>query len=467
MCAKNLKEEHFVYSQKDLQVLQKEIRYPSKTAKNVQQIMLSSLGLDTTKVEGNKESFKEKELSTLQENFQDPQQKERFCGKSCSAKWRMTQPEIRAKIFHQKTRKKNSSNKSSPWSILYACLEQGSPNARNFKAAVEKEAKGDWTQAENNWREWQTFDGSSDETLETVGARMDTGICNRIGKKAAELSNLLQSGPWESKEEISNRMRWNRASGKICNCSGQKEDRQTCGVRVESITIEKRTDPVAVFNLELEGTPHFFAEGILVHNCTTIKNPDSKRTKFLTSKLAPLFAYRRILSGLPTPRSPLDIYSQFEFLGPGLLGYKSYFSFRSRFAVTKPMQFGGRSVNVVVGYRDTDKLRDLIAPHIYRVALSDCYDLPPKVYMRRDVPLTEEQKRMYSEPKLFATSRIEGSSFVTATIVIAQIMRLHQLLCGHVVDEQGVFKEVPELRTNELLELLQDYDGKAMHMVFV
>jgi hypothetical protein len=47
-------------------------------------------------------------------------------------------------------------------------------------------------------------------------------------------------------------------------------------------------------------------------------------------------------------------------------------------------------------------------------------------------------------------------------VVIAQILRLHQLLCGHTRDEQGNLHEVPENKTNQLLEILDDYAGKAV-----
>jgi SNF2 family DNA or RNA helicase len=200
-----------------------------------------------------------------------------------------------------------------------------------------------------------------------------------------------------------------------------------------------------------------------IDESTIIKNPSAKRTKFILQKLAPHAAYRRILSGLPTPRSPLDLFSQFEFLDWRILGHKSYFSFRARYAVMKKMDFGGRAVNIVVGYRNTDELWSLIAPWSYRKTLDQVRDAAPPVYAVREVAMTEEQERIYRELKEFATSAIEADKHVTATAVITQILRLHQLLCGHVTDDDtGEVHEVPENRTAELLRVLEDYDGKAI-----
>lgn len=199
-----------------------------------------------------------------------------------------------------------------------------------------------------------------------------------------------------------------------------------------------------------------------IDESTIIKNHSAKRTKFINRKLAKLFKVRRILSGLITPRSPLDLYSQFEFLDPRILGYNSFYAFRARFAVLKQMDFGGRLVPIVVGYRDLPQLQALIRPYSFRVRLEDCYDLPPSTYSIREVKLTKEQERIYEELKTFASAELGKEKHVTATIVITKLLRLHQCLCGHTRDEEGGWHAIPENRTSELIELLEEYDGKAI-----
>lgn len=201
---------------------------------------------------------------------------------------------------------------------------------------------------------------------------------------------------------------------------------------------------------------------LAVDESTVIKNPSAKRTKYINRVLKDLSDYRRILSGLPTPKSPLDLYSQFEFLDPGILGFKSYFGFRARYAVMRQMRFGGRAVPIVVGFRDTEELQDRIKNHSYRVKLEDCYDLPAKQYTIREVTLTEEQRRIYKSLKEFATASLDDDQHVTATQVITQILRMHQVLCGHVGTETGGFQSIPENRTQSLLDLLDEHDGKAI-----
>lgn len=202
---------------------------------------------------------------------------------------------------------------------------------------------------------------------------------------------------------------------------------------------------------------------IVVDESTVIKNPRSKRSRFVVEKLAPLGSMRRILSGLPTPRSPLDLFGQFEFLEKQLLGHSTFFSFRSRYAIMKRMQLKGkRPFDVVVGFQNLEDLKDKIKPYSFRVTLEDCYDLPPKLYSMREVGLTPDQRRIYYEVRDKATSELNAMAHVTATAVVSRILRCHQVLCGHVRDEHGVLHSIPEKRTDALLELLEEHDGKAV-----
>lgn len=189
------------------------------------------------------------------------------------------------------------------------------------------------------------------------------------------------------------------------------------------------------------------------------KNPTAKRTKFNNRELASRLKFRRILSGLATPRSPLDLYAQFEFLDWRILGHKSFFTFRNRYAVLRPQYFGERLVQVVDGYRHEDELRKLIEPHSFR---SEFRPKVPSTYTVREIEMTAEQSRIYSDIKTFATAQLASGEHVTATAVISQIMRLHQVLCGHTKDETGQEHDIPENKTAALLELLEDYDGKAI-----
>jgi hypothetical protein len=202
---------------------------------------------------------------------------------------------------------------------------------------------------------------------------------------------------------------------------------------------------------------------IVLDESTTIKNRKAARTKFCV-KLAEGAAKRRILSGLPTPQAPDDIYSQFDFLQPGLLGCRTYEQFEQRYCITekKPYGPGKRMVNIITGYQNLEELQDKVKQHSFRVRLSDCYDLPEKMYIRRDVELTDEQDRAYKEMQEFAVAELENAERVTATMVLTQMLRLHQILCGVTMSDDGVECDIAENRTTEMLDILANTDGKAI-----
>ena len=198
-----------------------------------------------------------------------------------------------------------------------------------------------------------------------------------------------------------------------------------------------------------------------VDESTTIKNPSAKRTKNILS-LRSLTKYRRILTGSPVTKSPLDLFSQCNFLDPWLLDQSSYYSFRTRYAVCRKIQVQGRQVEIVVGYRNLAELSDKLKPFSYRVLKDDCLDLPKKTYLKRTIDLSDEQKKVYKQMKQEALAVLNGK-MVTSATVITQLMRLHQITCGHFKSDDGTIQEIKNNRiTSSLMDILEEVEGKAV-----
>lgn len=198
-----------------------------------------------------------------------------------------------------------------------------------------------------------------------------------------------------------------------------------------------------------------------VDESTTIKNPGAKRTK-LAMLLRDVALYRRVLTGSPVTRSPLDLWGQMEFLKRGVLGFKSHFAFRRRYAIMEQMEYGGRKFWADVGYHNIDELNARIQPFSSIATKDECLDLPAKVYETRDVELTPEQTRLYDGIADHATAELNDGMHVTATEVIVQILRLHQVVCGHVVDETGGMHDVENRRIATLMDVLEEAPDKVI-----
>jgi SNF2 family DNA or RNA helicase len=199
---------------------------------------------------------------------------------------------------------------------------------------------------------------------------------------------------------------------------------------------------------------------MVIDESTTIKNPGAKRTKNIVS-LGKYAKYRRIMTGSPVTKSPLDLYKQCEFLDEYLLDHSSYYTFRTRYAVMRKANFNGRSVEIVVGYKNLGELSDKLKPFSYRVLKDDCLDLPKKTFMKRVISLSAEQEKVYKQMKEMALAQLNGKLLTTAN-ALSQLMRLHQITCGHFKANDGSTQTVKNNRLNELSELLEEVEGKAI-----
>jgi len=227
---------------------------------------------------------------------------------------------------------------------------------------------------------------------------------------------------------------------------------------------------ILIMNVEAFSTKKgldFAAKFLSCHNAlvaidesTTIKNPSAQRTKNIL-RLSKLSKYRRILTGSPVTKSPLDLYTQCFFLDPWLLDHDSYYTFRTRYALMKTAHFNGRSVQVVIGYRHLDELSEKLRPFSYRVLKDDCLDLPPKTFMKRIIQLTPEQKRVYEQMKSMALAELNGKMLTTFNAV-TQIMRLQQITCGHFKADDDSIQEIKNNRITELMNVLDEVEGKAI-----
>lgn len=209
-----------------------------------------------------------------------------------------------------------------------------------------------------------------------------------------------------------------------------------------------------------------------IDEASTIKNPDSIRTKSLIS-LGRQADYRRIMTGTPVSKGPLDLWSQFEFLERACLGHRSFYTFKHRYGVIEkktfnvpdpknPGQTKQREVELVVNYRDVDKLSKQLEGVATIIRKEDCLDLPEKIFTEWTVDLSDEQRRIYDQLKKYATAEIDDGKFVTTTAVIAQLLRLHQVVCGHTKDEHGEFHTIPTKRPAALLEIMEQIDNKVI-----
>jgi hypothetical protein len=189
---------------------------------------------------------------------------------------------------------------------------------------------------------------------------------------------------------------------------------------------------------------------MVVDESNDIKGHSSARTKRVLG-LKPFTVLRRIMDGTPITNSPGDAFSQFEFLEEGLLGTTSYRSFFAEYAelmsndhpmmknmiAKRPKMAHAQMVvknrDGTPRWRNLDKLRDLMAPHMYRALKRDCLDLPPKVYQTIFFDMPPPQRSVYERMK--AEARIELEDGLHTFVPLARLIKLQQITSGFTIIE--------------------------------
>lgn len=203
---------------------------------------------------------------------------------------------------------------------------------------------------------------------------------------------------------------------------------------------------------------------LAVDESTTIKSRTASRTKNLI-KLAAHTPYRRILTGSPVTKSPLDLFTQCEFLNNNSLKHTSFWTFQNRYAKIIRRSVGSHSFNQIIGYQNLEELNSIISDFSFRVKKEECLDLPDKIYTKRTVELTTEQNSLYQQLKSSALAFIvdaQSNGMISTSTVLTQILRLQQICSGFAKLDTGEEVQVPTNKLPELMSLLEETSGKVI-----
>ena len=158
---------------------------------------------------------------------------------------------------------------------------------------------------------------------------------------------------------------------------------------------------------------------IILDESQMIKNPGSALYRTMTRLKS---EFKLVLTGTPVENSLTDLWSQLNFVNPGLLGDLSFF--RREFA--RPIEKEGDDQQEV-------KLRKIIKPFILRRTKEMVAgDLPPLTEQTVFCDMTEEQYKLYEEEKSSVRNSILKSIETTgieksAIVVLQGLMKLRQI----------------------------------------
>ncbi len=197
---------------------------------------------------------------------------------------------------------------------------------------------------------------------------------------------------------------------------------------------------------------------VVIDESGRIRNSTSKRSRYLKNacRQAP---YKRILTGTPITNGMENLYGQIVWLDQDIIGYDTLTSFKARYCIIKPLNFG----EMIVGYKNQEELIERIDGFSFRVLKEDCLDLPPKIYKSHPVYLSPEQGRMYNDLLEDWETSFEEET-LTADLAITRLLRLQQIICGWFKADDGELMPITggDGRIKALKTILQDVEGKVI-----
>lgn len=179
-----------------------------------------------------------------------------------------------------------------------------------------------------------------------------------------------------------------------------------------------------------------------------LKMPDGKRAKAVR-KIANKIPHRIIQTGTPMPHSPLDIWSPYHIVDPGIFG-TSVSRFKARYAVQ-----GGWNGKEITAWRNESELNELIYSVAYRVS-ADVLDLPPVRHEEVQVQLCERAQKLYAQLDKDFYAQIDDDKEITVANVLTQILRQQQITSGFLPDDDKNIVRVDTAKQEALENILDE-----------
>lgn len=193
-----------------------------------------------------------------------------------------------------------------------------------------------------------------------------------------------------------------------------------------------------------------------------IKNPGAAVTKFHL-KNAHLAANRSILTGTPIGRGAEDLFSQLKFLSQDILGFSSFYSFKNHYCIERPIPGAPLGAKQIVGYNNIEELREKVSLYCVRKTAAECLDIPERVYIKRLVEFTPQQKKVTEQLKKDGIGQIEaGGGVISAPEAIVRLMRYQQILSGVTIDMDGDKLQFPTNRIESAVDWVDEAASKVI-----
>lgn len=333
-----------------------------------------------------------------------------------------------------------------------ASMEQGEALARS--APEEGLGAGQASGPHFQGARWEWEDLTVRGTgVKGFAERVGVELRGRVGAEAARLSHLLQARLCAPREEDRTRSRWGVPPADPSPRVGSQKGGEAAGTWVDRVEDLERPS-TRVYNLRIEGCPHFFAENVLVHNSTRMKHVRTQRFRTLKPYL-PMFARRYILTGTPAPNGLTDLFGQIYLLD---LGY-SLGQYITHFRSTYFFNPDGQGWSWVPLPGAEKSIYEKLKPLALRMDARDLLELPPLIENVVRVDLPEKARKHYQQMEDVLMTELEGEAVLAANASVAW-GKCRQIANGGMFVDGEKWSHIHEEKVDAVEEIIEELGGK-------
>ena len=198
---------------------------------------------------------------------------------------------------------------------------------------------------------------------------------------------------------------------------------------------------------------------VIVDEAAVLRNPSTQRFKIFRKWMANNLPTRLwLMTGTPTPNDPTDAWALAKLVGSPFCT-KTYTAFREQVMMKiGQWKFVPRPESVEI-------VKHILQPAV-RYTRDECFELPDTIIQTRQVELTAEQKKHYSQMLKHFVTEMSAEGTITAVNEAVKIQKLVQIACGVAYGDDGQNIEVDcSPRINLVKEVIEEAGEKVILFV--
>lgn len=236
-------------------------------------------------------------------------------------------------------------------------------------------------------------------------------------------------------------------------------------INLDTLSQRRQVGSKTMADVVLGAVTDFDPDLVVIDEMHKIKSISSNASR-LAGRIGNRVERRIGLTGTVIPHSPLDVYAQWRFIDPKAFGRvqpdgtrrtATFAHFKEDYA-----QMGGYMGHEVVGFKNLDRLEEIMAERSAVAIKSECLDLPDAVDTVLPVTLSAKESKAYEDmrTKLQVEFREEDDASAageaTAMNRLSRLIRLRQITAGHLPDDEGQVREIGRSKAKTIASLIHD-----------